>query len=141
MSNDDYDETDPADEHGEAVLERMLAVADRDETEILNRLAIRAGLRWRCSSCATDNPHDLLLCGNIIKCGRPQYADVPLETLNLSARVYNRLVRAGIDSTPSLAASTPDRLLDHTTLTMDDIAHITCRLRPLGLRLATQDTL
>jgi hypothetical protein len=134
---DDYDETDPAIQHGEAVLERLLAAAYPPEAEAINQAAIRAGLRWRCSNCRHLNPDTATLCA-VATCGRSRWADAPLHLLGLSLRARRRLGRACILTTPQLTARTARRLLEETTLTAGDITHIQAQLRLFRLRLAEE---
>lgn len=53
------------------LLARLLAVATDGEASILDDLAIRAGILWRCPNCAWHNVADDDLCG---ACGLPRPA-------------------------------------------------------------------
>jgi hypothetical protein len=138
MCDDDYDTTDPAEDHAEAVVEMLLDHATEKEQRIIRAVAARAGLLWACP-CGALNPNTVLVCRDVLKCGRPRWADASLETLDLSARTCNRLRRAGIDSVLQLTVHTRDSLADATGLGPKTINHIHLCLIRLGMWLANNE--
>jgi hypothetical protein len=136
---DDYDYRDPADVHGEEVLDKLLAHATDAEKLAIRSAAVKAGLLWLCQ-CGDYNPGRAVVCQDVLKCGRSKFADAAITVLNLSRRAHDRLIRAEIGTIADLVAYTPSRLLAETTLDATEVIMIKVTLRRLGLRLASEES-